>query len=66
MQERVRELEENLDQVSTENADGSIRQHELFLKLETAEKTCVRSINDSIKKLLTAMDSPSHLYATIP
>ncbi|CAF0993242.1 unnamed protein product [Rotaria sordida] len=66
IQERVRELEETLDQVSTENADAALRQHELFLSLETSEKTCVRSIIDSIKKLLMAMDSPSHIYATIP
>ena len=66
MQERVHELEETLDQVSTENADVALRQHELFVNLETTEKTCVRSIIDSIKKLLMAMDSPSHVYATIP
>ncbi|CAF3420687.1 unnamed protein product [Rotaria sp. Silwood1] len=66
IQERVRELEETLDQVSTENADAALRQHELFLNLETSEKACVRSITDSIKKLLMAMDSPSHVYATIP
>ncbi|CAF3801044.1 unnamed protein product [Rotaria magnacalcarata] len=66
IQERVRELEDTLDQVSTENADVAARQHELFVNLEASEKTCVRSITDSIKKLLMAIDSPSHVYATIP
>ena len=65
-QERVKELEETLDQVSMENADHAVHQHELFCKLESAEKTCVRTIVDLIKKLLMAMESPSHLFATIP
>ncbi|CAF0832267.1 unnamed protein product [Rotaria sordida] len=66
LQERIRQLEDALDHASTENADVTLRQHELFLNLETYEKTCVRSINDCIKKLLMAMDSPSHVYAKIP
>ena len=49
-----------------ENADTTVRQHELFLNLEISEKTCVRSINDGVKKLLMAIDSPTHVYATIP
>ncbi|CAF3082112.1 unnamed protein product [Rotaria sp. Silwood2] len=65
VQEHIRELEDALDHVSTENADATLRQHELFLNLETSEKTCVRSINDCIKKLLMAMDSPSNVYAKI-
>ncbi|CAF4774033.1 unnamed protein product [Rotaria sp. Silwood1] len=65
IQERIHELEDALDHVSTKNADITLRQHELFLNLETSEKTCVRSINDCIKKLLIAMDSPSHVYTKI-
>lgn len=66
VQDRIRELEETLDQVNNDNADDNVRKHELFLNLETAEKTCVRSINDLIKKLHMAMESPSPIYATIP
>ncbi len=66
IQERIRELEDALDNASTENADETLRQQELFINLEASEKTCVRSINDCIKKLLMAMDSPSHTYTTIP
>ena len=59
-------MEENLNQISSDSVDGSVRQRELYLKLETAEKSCVRSLNDSIKKLLMAMDTPSHVSTTLP
>ncbi len=66
IQERIHELEGALNHASTENADATVHQHELFINLETSEKTSIRSITDCIRKLLMAMDSPSHAYATIP
>ena len=66
MQERIRELEEALEQATNENSDISVRQHEVFATLESAEKSSVRSIHDCIKKLHMAMESPSHIFATIP
>lgn len=66
MQDRIRELEDALEQVTNENADNGVRQHELFLSLEAAEKSVVRSINDCVKKLHMVMESPSHVFATIP
>jgi len=52
--------------VSTEHANTTHRQHELFSSLENSEKNCVKAINDAVKKLHMAMDSPSHIFATIP
>jgi hypothetical protein len=62
----MNQLETNLDEVSSENADATLRQQELYLNLEASEKACIRSICDCIKKLFMAMDSPSQVYATIP
>jgi hypothetical protein len=62
----MQQLENNLDQISAENADATLRQHELYLNLEASEKICFRSICDCIKKLFMAMDSPSQVYTTIP
>ncbi|CAF0827616.1 unnamed protein product [Didymodactylos carnosus] len=66
LQLRVKELEENLQNVSISNADTSIKQNELFINMITYEKMCVRLLHDIIKKLLISMDSSSHLHATIP
>ena len=66
MQERMQELEKNLEQISAANADANLRQQELYLNLEASEKICLRSICDCIKKLFMAMDSPSQVYSTIP
>ncbi|CAF1446579.1 unnamed protein product, partial [Didymodactylos carnosus] len=66
LQLRVKELETNLQHVSLSNTDTSIKQHEIFVNMETYEKICVRLLHDIIKKLLKTMDSSSHLRSTIP
>lgn len=62
----MQQLETKLDLAASENADATLRQQELFLSLETAEKNCIRSLCDCIKKLLMAIDSPSQVFTTIP
>lgn len=66
VQDRVRELEDALDRATNENADAALRQHELFMNLETSEKASVRTISDCIKKLLIAIDSSSNVFSKIP
>ncbi|CAF1188686.1 unnamed protein product [Adineta steineri] len=66
LQEHARELEETINYLSTANANVTAQQHRLLVQLTTAEKTCIHTINDIIKKLLMAMDTPSHTYSTIP
>jgi len=66
LQERIQQFEDEIDRLANENTDFNVRQQELFATLESSEKTSLRLICDCIKKLLMAIDSPSHVYSTIP
>ncbi|UJR20808.1 hypothetical protein I4U23_023920 [Adineta vaga] len=66
LQERVQELEETVTHLSDVYNNSNAVRRQLYNSLDTAEKSCVRSINDAIKILLQTMNRPSHVYTAIP